>query len=108
MNTETPPFKIGDKVVRVVTSDTLKVGKVYIVQDTAYCCDLWGWRLKLEGIPCPMQACMCNRINDFPYAAKCFRPVDELYEDCTAEIAESMVETREVPDKVRVKEVCES
>lgn len=118
MNTETAPFRIGQKVVALVTDQIAgrcRKDNVYTVLDCKKnpCGCVWvvdiGARVTQNHWHCGKcgadHGLNIGKIGWLDSAY--FAPIQEQYADVTAEIAASLKETAEIPD-TKVKEVCES
>lgn len=103
------PFYIGQKVVAIYSATnnygfSIEKGKLYFILDL-YKCKFGFWKVDV-GLHDPLQAttkCPCGhewQTKQVFCGAFMFAPIADQYADMTAEIAESVKETREAPDKV--------
>lgn len=115
-----PPFFVGQEVICVSSSTIYEKGLKYTVIGLCQCkkCGKWQVSMKEKPFPnpLPIRSCDCDcgelNIGDhlpywFAYSFR-FAPVQEQYADLTEEIAASLKQTPETPDRIQVKEKCES
>lgn len=117
MDSKTPPFQPGDRVIKVEGDDLPQAGlfkhKIYVVEDTYWCCPTDGWKIYLVGISSPWVGCWtcvsCHHTfswGKLPHLAKYFRKVDEA----SAHTAESLLEELSEPvfEEPLKSEICTS
>lgn len=81
MQKQNPPFKVGDKVVRVGESQPqygMIRGNEYVVSQIEYCCKLRGWAINVNAEPMnPSLVCIfCCRVS-LDWRADKFRKVED-------------------------------
>lgn len=106
-----PPFFVGQRVIRITNGSEIKKGDIGTVSGITLC-NCKRWRISLEEWM-TFDDYECNHCGNksgglFPFEAKYFAPVKEQYSDLTAEIAASLKQTPETPDRIQVPEKCES
>lgn len=93
-----PPFKPGDKVVRIGKSEAafdMYQGHVYTVDEIEYCCNQRGWCISVVESPLNMSiyACdKCNRRSPLPWGARNFRKIDDLSDHTADSLLEELKE----------------
>ena len=112
-----PPFAEDQRIIRIGPTKSSKAGlatfvrgKVYTCAE-CYKCECGKWKVKIKEFPsfgnAKIATCVCGFKQHSEYYigfAALFAPIQETYADITNEIAESMKETKERPDKVLIPE----
>lgn len=114
-NSNTPPFAIGQKVVAIKSAASISHPQIKIEKGVVYSvkgirkCSCGYWKVDV-GLPHSSVYSSCgicgHRINsDTLWAgATLFAPIETQYADITKELADSVKETSEVPDKILIPE----
>lgn len=109
-NLNTAPFADNQKIVRTGPSKNgLFKGNVYTAGVCEYCPKCETWRVPIKEFPAPkrnQERCNCGNykynVSYYSGFAKYFAPIQTQYSDITKEIADSVKETVEAPDKILI------
>lgn len=109
------PFAIGQKIVRIAPSKAwIEKGKVYTCAGCMPCPHCHKWKVFLEELPVDTSkfiiksTCGCGDTQRkglppfYSGVANYFAPIQPMYENISKQIAESITQTDEVPDRVIV------